>query len=171
MILQARRTVDAAQAVVAARLARYLGSAALDAAACAAIADQAPVLVRAGVAGITKQVSVRALEPVQYADRVVIPIRWIATGVSGELYPTLDANIEIRRDQAARTEIVLIGSYQPPFGQTGAVLDRLVMHRIAHRTMSMFLDTISQMITSPDPVVERRSRRQIIPGLGLEPNT
>lgn len=63
----------------------------------------------------------------------VIPLRWSATGPLGELFPTLDANLEISAADAGQCRVALIGSYRPPLGSVGAVLDRAVLRTAGHR--------------------------------------
>jgi hypothetical protein len=143
--------------VATARVLRMLTVHELDGEAAAAVADAEPVLMRAGVAGVTKQIAVQTLSPSHYPNRVVIPIRWLATGHSGEMFPTLDANLELRRQGSDRTELMLIGSYRPPFGRAGAAIDQLLLHRVAERTLSRFLGWIATTLDSAaavDPVSE-----------------
>ncbi len=92
----------------------------------------------------------------------------MATGVAGELFPTLDANIELCQKDATQTELVLTGSYQPPFGRAGAVVDHLILHRVAVRTIGRFLDRVAQIVTSVQPA-EAVARAPF--NLGLEPDT
>lgn len=151
MIVEARTIAAAPLAVVAPRTLRHLRAHEFDPAASAALATDAPTLVRAGVAGLTKQVAVQALDPVYGPQRVLIAIRWVATGISGDLFPALDANLELRATGADTTEVVLVGSYQPPFGRAGVVLDQLVMHRMAERSLRSFLDQLVEIVTTPQP--------------------
>jgi hypothetical protein len=150
VIVQARVVIAAPLALVCARVLRCLGSHELDQAAVAAVAGTHARLIRAGVAGITKQVAVQALEPVYGPQWVEIPIRWVATGVAGQLFPTLDANLELRQSPGQDSELTLVGSYRPPFGRAGTVVDHLVMRRVAERTLSGFLNTIVEIVTAED---------------------
>jgi hypothetical protein len=130
-------------------LTGLLGGGRLDAAAAAAVADTHRQLIRAGVAGITKQVAVLALDPVQHVDHVLIPIRWLATGPGGDLFPSLDANITLHALAPSTTKITLVGSYRPPFGHAGAIIDRLVMRKVAEATLHAFLNRIIDQISTP----------------------
>lgn len=149
MIIQAQSSAAAPLSEVAGRIVRQLTRRGLDSAATTSIADTQPVLIRAGVAGVTKQVAVQSLPPAYHEDRVVIPIRWIATGVGGDLFPTLEANLDLRAESAESTAVTLVGSYEPPFGRPGAVLDHFVMHRLAERTLQHFVDRLAVLVTSP----------------------
>jgi hypothetical protein len=139
MIVQARATLALPCPDATERVCRFLATGALDAPAASAVSDQQAVLVRAGVAGISKQVAVVSLPPVRGAARTLIAIRWLATGPAGRLFPALDANLELYPVGEAATEISLTGCYQPPFGRPGAAIDRLVMSRVAEATVQQFL--------------------------------
>ena len=149
-IVQARVVTTAPLPFVCARVLRYLRSHELDEVALAAVAVTHTRLIRAGVAGITKKVAVQALEPVYGPHWVEIPIRWVATGVSGQLFPNLDANLELRQSSGQETELTLVGSYRPPFGRAGTMADHLVMRRVAERTLSGFLKTIIAIMTTEE---------------------
>jgi hypothetical protein len=69
----------------------------------------------------------------------VIPLRWSATGPVGDLFPTLDANLEITACGAGRSRVTLVGSYRPPLGRVGVVLDRTVLHRAGRVTIRRWL--------------------------------
>ena len=170
MIVRSKVVAEAPLVVVAARTLRHLGGRDFDQAASTALGTDAPTLIRAGLAGLTKQVSVHTLEPVYSAQRVVIPIRWVATGISGELFPVLDANLELHAAADDTTELVLVGSYRPPFGRAGAVADHVLMHRVAERTLHSFLDRVVEMVTAT-PMLERLPRVGDAMRLRIEPDT
>lgn len=150
MFVEAHAVAGAPLAVAAGRIAEYLTAHRLDFAAAAAVAESEPVLVRAGVAGLTKRVAVQALEPVHGPDRVVIAIRWLATGKADQLFPALDANLELRAAGDAHTELILLGAYQPPFGRVGAAIDQLVLHRLAEATLRRFTTDVAEMVNRAD---------------------
>lgn len=164
MIIEVRALAQVPLRVAVARVLRMLTAHELDPEAAAALAETEPVLVRAGVAGVTKQVAVHALSPSYHPNRAVIPIRWLATGRSGDLFPTLEANLELRHADQAHTELVLIGSYQPPFGRAGAAIDRLVLHRLAQGTITRFAGRIVQTLEGVAPA---QRVTDPVPGFGL----
>ena len=171
VIVQARVVTAAPLMLVCARILRCLGSHDLDAVAAAAVASTHARLIRAGVAGITKQVAVQALEPIYGPQRVEIPIRWVATGVAGQLFPSLDANLELHQSPGDDTELTLVGSYRAPFGRAGAMVDHWVMHRVAERTLSSFLTTIVEIVTH-EPAAHSTPALPYEPGLrpGMQPD-
>lgn len=108
--------------------------------------------------GVSKLVRVRMLEPVRRGATVTVPLRWEATGVSGELFPVLDADLILVRDGDERTRLGLVGSYRPPLGRTGAALDRAVMSRIAAATIRSLLEEVAAAVA--DPAAYRASERE-----------
>jgi len=151
VIVEARVVAHATMQAAATRLRRLLVDQQLGGLAASATSEGEAVVMRAGVAGISKQIAVQALEPTYRPDRVVIPMRWVATGVAGELFPALDGNLELRELDEHTTEITLVGSYRPPLGRTGEVLDQLVMRRVARRTLESFVTQLATAIVEPHP--------------------
>jgi hypothetical protein len=81
-------------------------------------------LIRVGpfgdVRGASKLVRVRFLDPVHRDDVMSMGLRWEATGVTGGLFPVLDADITLTPVGEHATRLALAGSYRPPFGRLGA---------------------------------------------------
>jgi len=127
----------------------------LAAASDGAYGDGLADLIRVGpfgaVPGASKLVSVRFLEPVPRDDVMVLPLRWEATGVTGRLFPVLDADLAITPAGAGQTLITLNGAYRPPFGDIGAGLDRVVLRRVAAATIGSLLTRIADALASPAP--------------------
>jgi hypothetical protein len=117
-------------------------------AASQAAADGGAVLVRAGFAGLTKTVQVRAMPLHVRGDVTVVPLRWSPTGPAGDLYPTLDANLEITAVDPTHTLIALVGSYRPPIGRVGAALDQAVLRHAARVTIRRWLDQVGAAATA-----------------------
>jgi hypothetical protein len=119
---------------VSARLAHLLNWGALHGLSTAAYEGGLDTLLRVGPLGATwglsRLVRVRTLEPVRRGERTTIAMRWEATGVTGELFPALDAQLTLKPDGDQRSRLELVGSYRPPLGRAGAALDRAIM---AHR--------------------------------------
>jgi hypothetical protein len=151
VIVEARVVAQASLEALAVQLRSLLVGQRLGGFAAAATSDGEAVLMRAGVGGISKQIAVQALEPTYGPNRVVIPMRWVATGVAGELFPALDGNLELRRLEDGTAELVLIGSYRPPLGRTGEVLDQLLLRRVARRTVESFVEHLAAALVDPRP--------------------
>ena len=170
MIVECTAHAAAPYAVVAARVIAQFTRHDLDFAATTAVGETEPALIRAGLAGVTKQVAIYALDPTRSAAHTVIPFRWVATGASGELFPSLEANLALRPADDVTTELTLVGSYEPPFGRPGMLADRLLLRRVAQATLSSFLSDLVEVVTAPVVFAAEHSAppyRQ----LGLEPNT
>ena len=92
-----------------------------------------------GVPGASRLVRVQFVEPVYRDGAMTLGVRWEATGVTGALFPVLDANLSLGDDgEGHGTRLALTAAYRPPLGGLGAELDRL-LHRVAARTVSAFL--------------------------------
>lgn len=98
--------------------------------------------------GLSKLVRVRFAEPSQRGATMVMPLRWEATGMAGELFPVLDADLVLAAD-GPRCRLSLAGSYRPPLGGAGAALDRAVMRRVAAATVRDLLDDVAAAIAGP----------------------
>lgn len=84
-----------------------------------------------GSHGVTKQVRVLLLPAREVDGTTVVPLRWEATGAAGQLFPALDANLCLRAAGAVTTVLTIVGTYAPPLGRVGEVLDRAVMSSAA----------------------------------------
>ena len=166
MIVECTAEAAAAYPTVVARAARQLTGHGLDAAATTAVRETQPTLIRAGMAGVTKQVAISTLDPIRGAAHTVIPFRWVATGASGELFPSLEANLTLRPASETSTEISVIGSYQPPFGKAGVIADHLLLRRVAEHTLARFLGQLLEAVTTQPPVEADPAPTH--PVLGLE---
>lgn len=122
-----------------------------------AVADQEDALLRAGISFASKQVVVRTLPPVVHESGADIAMSWSATGPTRNLYPSLEATVSVEAIDAARTRVRIVGSYLPPFGEAGAVVDRMLGHRIASATARSFLARVERYVLNSAP--EQRQPR------------
>lgn len=110
-------------------------------------------LVRVGPLGtgpaMSKLVEVRFQNLHEHGDEAGLAVRWEATGPGGGLFPALDANITVMAADGRSAILRLAGSYRPPFGALGTVLDRAILHRIAMATIRGFLSRIAVAIDNP----------------------
>ena len=136
-------------AVALERLLAYLQGDGLQTASLDAFSMGQALLVRAGFAGLSKQVAVQNLPAYSRGDTIVIPIRWVATGPVADLFPPLDANLELDPAGGGTSRLTLRGSYRPPLGRVGASLDQMVLHQAARTTVSGFLKLVSRAILTP----------------------
>jgi hypothetical protein len=102
--------------------------------------------LRVGVAGLSKLVRVQVRELAQTDTSVGLAIRWEATGPSGPMFPVLDADIRLASAGERVALLTIAGSYRPPLGPFGEVLDRAILHRVANATISSFLAQVAAQI-------------------------
>ena len=118
-------------------------------------------LIRVGplgvVPGASKLVRVRFLDPVYRDGMMRLGLRWEATGVTGGLFPVLDADITLTPEGEHGTRLALAGSYRPPFGRLGAALDRAILHQVAAATIRALLHEVADALVSPRPGVGHRA--------------
>lgn len=112
-----------------------------------------------GAPGLSKLVRVRVLDPVRRSGTMTVSLRWEATGLAGELFPVLDADLTLRRESDDQSRLSLVGSYRPPLGRPGVVLDKTIMSRVAAATIRSLLDRLAAALAdpAPDSPVERDS--------------
>jgi hypothetical protein len=112
------------------------------------------LLMQAGVAGVSKSVVVQVLAAYLLDDTLVIPLRWVAAGPSGSLFPQLDANLEISPASDTQSVLRLAGAYRPPLGGVGAGLDRLLLHRVADATARRLVrELAADLMAMDEPAV------------------
>ncbi len=94
---------------------------------------------------------VQLLRPYQHDAVLVVPVRWVATGATGAMFPQLDGNLELAAADADRSMLRLNGAYRPPLAAVGGGLDRLLLHRVADATIRRFLqDVAAGLVSAPD---------------------
>lgn len=145
-------TIAASFQLAAARLTHLVTGGGLDGLSEAAY-EGGLTLLRVGpfgaVRGLSKLVRVRFLEPVRHGATLTVPLRWEATGVTGELFPVLDADLILAPDGGDKSRLALTGSYRPPLGAAGMALDKAIMNRIATATFRSMLESLASAITDP----------------------
>jgi hypothetical protein len=119
------------------RLIEYFRLGDMDSLASQAYGEGVTVFTQAGVGGLAKTVEIESVPAYDRGPATVIPLRWTATGPLGSAFPVLDANVELTGSET-RTDLLVVGTYRPPFGALGVALDRLVMHGVAQATIRRF---------------------------------
>jgi hypothetical protein len=126
-------------------------------ASAAAYHDGLDQLLRVGpfgeVPGLSRRVQAHFLDPVDRDGSVTLGMRWEATGVTGRLFPALDANITLTAEGDQHTQMTLTGVYRSPLGAFGAGLDRALLHHVATATIGSLLARMSEALegTAPQP--------------------
>jgi len=147
-------TVEADFEVAVARLMHLISRDALHAPSEAAYEGGIASVLRVGpfggARGFSRLVRVQFLPPVRRGTTMTMPLRWQATGSTGELFPVLDADL-ILDDGGDRVRLALSGSYRPPFGQAGAAIDRAILRAVASATIRALLENLAGAIADPAP--------------------
>ena len=104
--------------------------------------------------GASKLVRVSFLDPVYRADAMTMGLRWEATGLTGGLFPVLDADLSVRQGDESTTRLELTGSYRPPLGGLGAGLDRAILGKVAVATIRALLGDIAGSLAGDEPAAE-----------------
>jgi hypothetical protein len=82
---------------------------------------------------------------------VVYPMSWTATGAE-LLFPRLDADLTLSHAGPDATRIALDGTYEPPLGPFGRVVDRILLRRVAESTVKAWIDRLAAAIEVVHPV-------------------
>jgi hypothetical protein len=105
---------------------------------------RATVTVRRGLP-LSKEVIVAVAEPRRRADDLVVPIRVTAAGPSS-LFPRLEADVELAPLGPDLCQLTLRGSYKPPLGAVGALIDRALLHRVAEAAVKDLVEQIARRL-------------------------
>lgn len=100
--------------------------------------------------GIAKTVRLRVGEARRMYGETTIPLIWEATGPR-VLFPRMDADLVVSSIGPDLTHVAFRGSYRPPLGPVGRVLDRSLMHRVAESTIKRFVDALAAAAASLHP--------------------
>ena len=136
-----------------ARLVNLVYGGWLGGASAAVYRDGIERLLRVGpfddLPGVSRLVRVQVLDPVDRDDWVTIGIRWEALGVTGGLFPVLDADIGLTAEGEEGTRMTLNGVYRPPLAALGAGLDRV--HKVATATIHSLMTNLARALESTAP--------------------
>jgi hypothetical protein len=138
--------LDVTFALASERLAQLTDNGVLVSASEGAYSHEADHITRVGVPGLSKLVRVQARELARTDASAGLAIRWEATGPGGRLFPVLDADIRLAPVGDVATLLTMTGSYRPPLGSLGDVLDRGILHRVAAATIRNFLAEVAAQI-------------------------
>jgi hypothetical protein len=75
-------------------------------------------------------------------------------------FPRFEGTLSIT-PLGSQSELWLQGSYEPPFGPIGALLDRTVLRHAAQRSLRSFLQRIADDITSGERSAEKQHERDV----------
>lgn len=92
---------------------------------------------------VSKKVQIHTLPSRTVGETTVVPIRWEATGVAGDVFPALDADLCLTPVNDVTSLLSLIGRYAPPFGLVGQALDRTLLSGTAQTSVDSFVRGLS----------------------------
>jgi hypothetical protein len=100
---------------------------------------------------VAKSVTLHLGKPEIHRRGVVYPIQWTAVG-GASIFPELRADLVLSQMGVAQTTLTIDGTYDPPLGAVGRILDRAILGRVAEATVRNWLDRLAGAVTSPEPV-------------------
>ena len=103
--------------------------------------------VRPAGTSYAKKVSLVIATPEIRTVGIVYPITWTAAGAES-LFPRLVADLVLSHVGSDRTKLSLQGTYDPPFGPLGRVVDRALLHKVAESTVQDWVDRVAAAVTS-----------------------
>ena len=126
MFVSDQRVLPVSLGAARARLANLVHGGWLCGASEAVYQGGVEYLRRAGrlgdVPGVSRLVRVQFLDPVDRGNSVTMAMRWEVPGVTGALFPVLDANITLATEGGEGTRMTLAAVYRPPFSALGVLL-------------------------------------------------
>jgi hypothetical protein len=104
-----------------------------------------------GFTGWTDQVAVHSVPAYLRGPTTILPLRWVVTGTSGDIFPAVDANLELDQAPDGRSRLTFRGSYRPPWGQLGFVLDQQRLQDAARATAGGLLERVADAMLARRP--------------------
>lgn len=102
-----------------------------------------------GEGKVAKTVRLEVGKPSRGASQTTLPLSWWATGTPF-LFPTMEAELILAPLGPGLTQVTLQGTYKPPIGAVGRVLDKLALHRFAEVSVKDFVDRIVDGLAAVD---------------------
>jgi hypothetical protein len=94
---------------------------------------------------LDKRVEIGFGEPYRVPAKTLLPMTWRPAGAE-QLFPGLDADLEVAPLGPNRTQLSISARYRPPMGVVGRALDRALLHRVAEATLKDFLDRVGDAL-------------------------
>jgi hypothetical protein len=96
---------------------------------------------------VAKEVRLVIGAPEIHKSGLFYPVRWSAIG-SENLFPRLTADLILSHVGHDRTRVVLEGTYQPPLGALGKVMDRALLRRVADSTVRAWTERLAESLAA-----------------------
>lgn len=103
--------------------------------------------VKIGGVGVAKTVLLDLKTPMRGDGTTSVPLEWWATGTPG-LFPRMEAELTVADVGGAFTQVRFQGTYQPPLGPVGRVLDRALFGRFAEASVKDFVDRVIAILAA-----------------------
>jgi hypothetical protein len=104
-----------------------------------------------GAGAVAKEVRLEIGAPEIHRSGLVYPVSWSAVGAE-MLFPRLNADLIVSHIGPAQTRIIMDGTYQPPLGPLGRVVDRVLLRRVAESTVKTWVDRLAESLTVREPI-------------------
>jgi hypothetical protein len=76
-----------------------------------------------------------------------VPLEWWATGTPA-LFPRMEAELTVADMGGDLTQVRFQGSYEPPLGTVGRILDRTLLSRFAEASVKDFVDRVIAILAA-----------------------
>lgn len=100
-----------------------------------------------GAGKLAREVKLEIGVPEIHRSGLVYPVSWSAVG-SEMLFPRLNADLIVSHIGPNQTRIIMDGTYQPPLGPLGRVVDRVLLRRVAESTVKTWVDRLAGSLTA-----------------------
>lgn len=95
-------------------------------------------------------VEIRAATSPTNQPATELVLEWKAMRQSG-LFPTMRATLSVYPLSATETQLDLAGTYDPPLGMLGDVIDAISMHKVAQSSITGFIQEVAGFLRAPPP--------------------
>ncbi len=122
----------------------------------AEVCDEEDARIRLGPGGpggrgwLGKTVAVHLGEPAASGEDLVLALVWEATGPLG-LFPRFEGRLQLAAIDPERCELTLYGTYRPPLGRAGRVLDETLLTGVARAALRSFLRQTARVLEAEQP--------------------
>jgi hypothetical protein len=103
------------------------------------------------VDGYAKEIRLEIGKAEIHRSGLIYPVKWTAVGAEG-LFPRLSAELVLSHVGSDRTKVSFQGTYQPPLGPIGRMVDRVLLGRVAESTVKNWVDRLAEAVSSEQQV-------------------
>jgi hypothetical protein len=102
--------------------------------------------VELGADVVVRVTSVEEAPDAPRGPRTRLRLAWKASQ-HPELFPTMEATLDVYALGPSETQLDFHGEYHPPFGVVGAVIDAIIGHRVAEAAVHRFVEEIAERLS------------------------